>query len=236
MSLRVLWAGINLVVSILVCAPLTILARLIDSSYKYTMKVARMWARWALWGTGSKIRVEGMDKLVPGTNYIFMSNHTSALDVLIPLAYLPGIVVYMAKKELFGIPLFGWALYAAGSIPVNRSNRAQARASVDKAAYLINKRSVSIIFYPEGTRSRDGKLGPFKGGGFYLAVASKLAVVPVVIQGADKVMPPDTLSLTPGDIKVTITKPIETADLDYDERHNLLEQTRNSIQSILDEE
>ncbi len=178
----------------------------------------------------------GMDKLIPGTNYIFMINHTSALDVLIPLAYLPGVVVYMAKKELFNIPLFGWALHAAGSIPVNRSNRAQAHASVERAAELIKKRSVSVIFYPEGTRSRDGNLGPFKGGGFYLAISSKLPVVPVVIQGADKVIPPDTLSLTPGDINVTITKPIETADLDYDERHTLLEQTRNSILSILNEE
>ena len=210
------------------------MARGLGSSHKYTMRAARFWARWVLWGTGARVKVKGLEKLVPGTNYIFMMNHTSALDVLIPLTFLPGVVVYMAKKELFGIPLFGWALYAAGSIPVNRANRSQARASVDKAAYLIKKRAVSIIFYPEGTRSRDGNLLPFKGGGFYLAIASKLAVAPVVIQGADKVMPPKTLSLTPGEINITIQEPIETAELDYNNRHGLLEQTRNSIQSVLD--
>ncbi len=233
MSLRVIWAGLHLLIATIVSAPVVICARLLDSSHKYTMKAARFWARWVLWSTGVRINVTGMERLVPGTNYIFMMNHTSALDVLIPLAILPGVLVYMAKRELFRIPLFGWALYAAGSIPVNRSNRADARTSVDRAAHLINKRSVSIMFYPEGTRSRDGNLLPFKGGGFYLAITSKLPIVPVAIQGAAEVIRPDSLSLTPGDINITITDPIETADLDYSNRYELNEQTRNSIQAIL---
>jgi 1-acyl-sn-glycerol-3-phosphate acyltransferase len=163
-----------------------------------------------------------------------MCNHSSALDIPLALAALPGTVVFLAKKELFRIFFFGWSLFAMGSVPVDRSNPTKARLSVDQALESLRAKAISLILYPEGTRTRDGQLLPFKKGVFFLALRSRLPLVPMAVQGSFDAMPPGAMSLTHTPIRVTIGQPIETRDLTDEDRGPLLQTAYESIQALLE--
>ncbi|MFB0517312.1 MAG: lysophospholipid acyltransferase family protein [Candidatus Neomarinimicrobiota bacterium] len=231
---RRVWVILNVVAATTVFGTFTMLTALVDRSKRFIGWWPRAWARWILWSTGLQITIRGYEYLRKGQQYIYMSNHTSALDIPLALASLPGTVVFMAKKELFSIFFFGWSLKAMGSIPVDRSNSVQARLSVDRALLALSTKAISLILYPEGTRTRDGQLLPFKKGVFHLALRSRLPLVPVAVQGAFEAVPPNSLSLTHTPIRVTIGQPIETKDLTDADREFLLQSARASIQALLD--
>jgi len=232
--LRQAWILLNVVLATAVFGTLTMLTSLVDRPKRFIGWWPRAWARWILWSTGLSISVRGREHLQKGQKYIYMSNHTSALDIALALAELPGTVVFMAKEELFKIVFFGWSLRAMGSIPVNRSNSTQARLSVDRALEALRTKEISLILYPEGTRTRDGRLLPFKKGVFHLALNSSLPLVPVAVQGAFEAVPPGSMSLTHTPIRVTIGQPIETKGLTDENRDSLLQEARKSIQALLD--
>jgi 1-acyl-sn-glycerol-3-phosphate acyltransferase len=162
-----------------------------------------------------------------------MSNHASALDIPIALSILPGTVVFLAKQELFRIFFFGWSLRAMGSIPVNRSNSKEARESIDNAIQILQSKAISLILYPEGTRTRDGNLLPFKRGVFFLALKSHLPLVPMAVKGSFDAMPPGSKFLFKKPIQVTVGKPIETEGLTDQDRNSLLQNAFESIQNLL---
>ena len=232
--LRTLWASFMLLLATLIMGTLAILVGVVDRSHRGVGYISKFWAQWFLWSTGLPITVKGLENLEPGRSYLYICNHGSGLDIVIALAYLPRTVIFMAKQELFRVPLFGWSLWAMGSIPVNRSNRAEARKSVDRAVTALRTKSLSMILYPEGTRTRTGELLPFKKGVFHLALGSGIPLVPVAVKGAFKALPPGRLSLTYTPINVTIGRPIETANLTDDDREPLRHQTQSSIQAMLD--
>ena len=179
------------------------------------------------------ITVSGRENLSTGEKVIYMCNHSSALDIPLALAILPGTVVFMAKKELFRIVVFGWGLRAAGYIPVDRSNSTRARLSVEQALHTLQTKSVSLMLYPEGTRTGDGRLLRFKKGVFHLALRSRLPLVPVAIQGAFEALPPHSMSLTRTPIKVRIGQPIETEVLTEEDRESLIKNAHDRIQELL---
>jgi len=162
-----------------------------------------------------------------------MSNHASALDIPLVLVALPGTVVFMAKKELFRIFFFGWSMWAMGCIPVDRSNAAKARRSMDRALEALRAKTISLILYPEGTRSTDGRLLPFKRGVFHIALRSQLPLVPMAICGAIEALPPGAWVLTRTPIRVTIGQPIETKALTDKDRESLLQDAHDRIQTLL---
>ncbi len=231
---RTVWTVIIILVVTPVLALVCVLVWLFDRSHRGVGFISKYWARLILWATGLPITIAGLENLEPGKPYIYIGNHCSALDIPLALGYLPRTIAFMAKLELFRIPIFGWSLYAMGSIPVNRSNRTEAIRSVDRALEALKSKPLSMIFYPEGTRSRTGELTQFKRGVFHLALLSGLPLVPIAVKGAFQALPPGGLSLTYTPIYITIGQPIETAELTVDDREPLRQQAQSLIQALLD--
>ena len=191
-------------------------------------KVANLWAKILLLICNIKVKVIGEENLLRGKPQFFMANHQSDFDILISLAYIPVQFRWIAKKELFTIPLFGAAMRNAGYIEIDRSNREKAIHSIEEAALSI-RRGKSIMTFPEGTRSRDGEIKAFKQGAFHLSIKSGVPVVPVSIIGSGRLMPKRSLRIKPGQIKMVIGKPIEVINFDIEKRHELIEKVRNEI-------
>jgi len=204
-----------------------------DRDKNVTGKLEKMWAQWVIWSTGIQYNVTGLDNLDPDKKYIFMSNHESALDILLGVVCIPYKIVFLAKKELFMIPVFGWAMQAAGMIKIDRQNPERARKSVDEAVHRLIHSSFSTLIYPEGTRSETGDLLPFKKGGFILAIRSQLPIVPVTIIGAGDVLSKGSFTINQGQIKIIISKPIPTRNLEVNNKEELIESCRNTIMKNL---
>ena len=148
---------------------------------------------------GSARACHGTERIRPGTSYVFLSTHQSYMDIPAMLGYLPAQLRIAAKKVLFRIPFMGWHLTRAGHIPIDRSSSAQAIASMQRAAAYLHDGICAFIF-PEGTRSRDGVLQPFKKGGFKLAIQAGVPIIPVTIIGSRQVLPRDSIIFRPGPI------------------------------------
>jgi 1-acyl-sn-glycerol-3-phosphate acyltransferase len=169
---------------------------------------ASLWSRLLLLTSGVRWRVERLAPLDPRRAYVFLCNHQSLYDIPVLLVSLPLPARFMAKRELFSIPLFGWALRYGGFIPVDRGAARGARESF-RAATARLARGRSVLLFPEETRSRDGRLLPFKRGGFLLAQKAGLPVVPVGIRGTLGVRTRDSYRIHPGRVLVRYGAPIE---------------------------
>jgi 1-acyl-sn-glycerol-3-phosphate acyltransferase len=197
-------------------------------------RAGRGWGRALLGVNGLRVRVEGMEHLAPGQSYVFASNHISFADIWVLFAHLPGSVRFVAKKELFSIPVFGQALRARGEIPINRTNLRDAFAAYDEAAERIRS-GLSAIVFVEGTRSRDGKLHDFKKGPFVLAIRSGVPVVPVFIEGTFEALPPGGWYVRRRPITLSIGSPISTEGLSFEEREALMTRTRTAMLALRDD-
>ena len=171
--------------------------------------IGRLWVVHLLWMGGVKIEVDGLEKLDINKRYVFISNHQSALDIPAIIAGLKHYVSFIAKKELFMIPFFGWGISAMGHIRIDRSNPRKARSSLDKAVEQLKKLNTSLILFPEGTRSSDGQLGEFKQGSFALALQAGVQRVPLTIKDAMLRLPKKSLRINPGTIYLQIGDPID---------------------------
>jgi len=191
-------------------------------------KIANLWARMLLWLTNTRVDVIGKENVLMEKPQIFMANHQSDFDILIVLAYIPGQFRWIAKKELFKIPVFGKAMRNAGYIEIDRQNHEKALKSLDEAAQKIRE-GKSVVTFPEGTRSRDGKIRPFKQGMFHLAIQAGVPIVPISIIGAHEIMPKRTLKLKPGRITMVIDRPVDVSGYTLETRSELIEKIRQII-------
>jgi 1-acyl-sn-glycerol-3-phosphate acyltransferase len=169
--------------------------------------VGRFWARGVLALCGLRLTVTGKDLLDPRENYVYVSNHASLFDIPVVMAGIPDQIRLVYKKELEKIPVFGWCLKWGPYIGIDRSNRIEAKRSVEEAARKI-KNGASVLLYAEGTRSPDGKLQPFKRGAFNLAVQSGVPVVPLTINGTFRILPKHSISVRPGNVEIVFAPPI----------------------------
>jgi 1-acyl-sn-glycerol-3-phosphate acyltransferase len=206
--------------------------RVFDGSGDGTMRAARQWSRLITRFAGVRVEVVEQSALTPGQAYVFMSNHMSSLDIWSLFVALPVPVRMLAKKQLAKIPLFGWAMWAGRFIFIDRQNAAAARRSMIEAARRI-RGGQPVLLFPEGTRSRDGHMGPFKKGGFRLAIEAGVPIVPVALHGTRAAMPAGSLLLRSGHVRVAIGEPIPTAGLAGEDRDQLLEQVREKIAAML---
>jgi len=170
----------------------------------------RYWARWILRAGGVRLEVGGLENVEPGKTYIYLVNHQSNLDVLALILSMPTSFRIVAKKFLFYIPIFGQCIWLMGMIPIDRKRRSSAILSLQKAARRISS-GTSVIFFPEGTRSTDGKLLPFKKGAFVIAAQAKVPVVPVTVEGSGELLPKGSPLVRPGTIRIHYGRPIATA-------------------------
>jgi 1-acyl-sn-glycerol-3-phosphate acyltransferase len=175
--------------------------------------VIQVWSRAFLLVAPITYTVEGTEHIKPGVQYFFLSNHLSNFDVPVLFRAIPTPIRYLAKKELYKIPVFATALKVGGIIKIDRGAGASSYAAINEGVANAKKNGYSLIVFAEGTRSRDGDLQPFKKGAFRMAVATGLPVVPVTINGTWEVWPPGSKFFYKGKATVVIHEPIETADL-----------------------
>ena len=184
----------------------------------------RTWARRLLEVTALPVEVRGLDRLPPAA-CVYAANHASFVDIWVMVARLPGSVRFVAKRELYRIPIFGWALRATGQIPMDRRDREAAARSYQSAADVV-RGGRSVIVFVEGTRSRDGRLSEFKKGGFVLAIQAGVPLVPVYLRGTHAAMPRGGLWLRRRPVALVVGEPISTTGLTYDDRGALLARVR----------
>ncbi|MEI6805089.1 MAG: lysophospholipid acyltransferase family protein [Myxococcaceae bacterium] len=178
----------------------------------------------------TKLEVEHLERIDPHRSYVYMSNHQSILDIPVALKAAPQSVRMVAKQGLFKIPFFGSAMAGAGFIPIDRKNIRKAKEQLGQAQSQL-KAGMSIWVFPEGTRSRSLELLPLKKGGFHVALALGVPIVPVFIEGAAKALPSDTLKVLPNQtIRVVLGHPIETAGLKREELPFLMQQVREALE------
>lgn len=207
---------------------------LLDKSGKSHAFHARLWARILLTLAGVRVDIRGSEN-IPDSPVIFMSNHQSGFDILTLLAAMPRRFYWIAKKELFDIPVFGSSMRRGGYIPLDRSDGRKALKSMENAAKVIRE-GKSVVIFPEGTRSKDFKLLPFKRGGFMLALKAGVPVVPVTINGSGRVNPAGQIRLYRGRITINLHPPV-TPSMDLSKTESearLMVQVRDSINSCLE--
>lgn len=183
-----------------------IICSLFDHSGRSYAAHARFWGRLGIWLAGVRVQVSGAE-LLPNGPIVVMSNHASNFDILALQGFFPRPLSWIAKKELFDIPIFGHSMRHGGYIPLDRGDGRQALKSMEAAAGQI-RGGKSVIIFPEGTRTRDGRLLPFKRGGFLLAARAGVPVVPVTINGSFQINPGGALRLYGGTIDIAIQPPI----------------------------
>ena len=194
----------------------------------------RVWARIVLFLLRVKVTVRGVENLVPGTPYIYIINHASWLDVPILTAAVPDDLLFLYKRELWKVPVWGWGLHFSPHVAVERTDPRNAMAGIDEAARLIRERKKSVAIFPEGTRSLDGKLLEFKRGGFLLAARTGVPLVPVAIRGSHARLPKGGFRVHPGTVELVIGEPIENSGtLDRVGERALLAATRGKLGQML---
>jgi 1-acyl-sn-glycerol-3-phosphate acyltransferase len=191
-------------------------------------KTANLWAKILLFICDIKVQIIGRENILRGKPQIFMANNQSDFDILIALANIPGQFRWLAKKELFQIPIFGAAMKSAGYIAIDINDKEKAMRSLDQAALRLRE-GKSIMVFPEGTRSRLGEIKSFKQGTFYLAINSGVPIVPISIVGSGEIMPKRSLKIKPGRIKLVIDKPIDVKNFTTENRRELMTLVRNTI-------
>ena len=203
--------GLKLLVICMITVPaalLTILFGIFDPYGKHVHGITRLWSRLILATCGIAVKVNGRSQLDPKQQYVFMVNHQSLIDIPVLVQSLPAFRLrWIAKRELLWVPFFGWAMWAAKHIAVNRSDRFDASGSFKKAKQRM-KGGISLVIFPEGTRSKDGNLLPFKRGGLLLAVKTQTPIVPITIIGSSAILPKGDWRIRRGQIEVTVVAPV----------------------------
>jgi 1-acyl-sn-glycerol-3-phosphate acyltransferase len=183
---------------------------------------------------GIKVEVQGREKIPAGRAVVFMPNHQSNCDPPAVISVLPEVVV-LPKKEVFRIPILGRAMRQRGFIPVDRKNRERAKQAVDEAVKALET-GHSFLVFPEGTRSPDGRLLPFKKGAFIMAIRAQVPIVPISISGGSRIMRKGEWAIHPGTLRITVHEPVPTAGLGEEDRGAIIELVRAAIISSLAED
>jgi 1-acyl-sn-glycerol-3-phosphate acyltransferase len=185
----------------------SIISSLFSRHGHFAHKCARMWSRLILITTGVRVTVEGLERVTPGTTYVFVSNHQSIYDTPVLFASLPFQLRIIAKDSLAKFPVLGWHLRRGRHLFVDRAH--PDRAGILKRWRALVSEGLSLIIFAEGTRSRDGRVARFKAGSFLLAIEAGLPIVPVAVIGTRAVMPKGRLRTEPADVRLIVHEPIQ---------------------------
>jgi 1-acyl-sn-glycerol-3-phosphate acyltransferase len=206
----------------------SLFTRPLDRSGHFAHRCAQWWGRAILWTTGVRVTQQGAPLPSPGSSVIFVANHSSFYDIPVIFATLPHQLRLMAKKTLSRVPFIGWHLSLSGHLLVDRQNPG---ASIFKRMQRLTTQNASLLVFPEGSRTRDGRVKKFKGGIFLLAIETGWPIVPLSIVGIRGVMPANRLMTCPGDVALVVHEAIPTAGLSRRDARGLAERVREVVGS-----
>ncbi len=224
--LFILFLGINTTI----LGTSIILISFIDPRGNMVHYVGKLWSRLNLIFTGARIRIHGLENMRKNKSYVVMSNHQSHYDVWALIGHLPLQLRWVIKKELRKVPVFGLGCERMGHIYIDRKNPEKSREELQVIRDKFSAGS-SVVFFPEGSRSTDGKLKPFKKGGFVMALQGQVPILPVTVMGSRSILPKGSKQITPGTIDIYIHPAIETDTFSYETKEQLMELVRQAIQS-----
>jgi len=216
-----------------VVASLAMIIAYFNSEGNGVDSISKFWAKLNLTLSGVSMTVSGDEFVDKDQPYIVMANHQSHYDVLALIGYLPLPLRWVMKIELKKVPIFGIACEKVGHIYIDRGKSEEARQSLKVAVEKIRAGS-SVVFFPEGTRSPDGKLKAFKKGGFVMALEAQVPILPVTVVGGRSILPKKSLRILPGDMKIIMHKPISVEGYTYETREKLVEQVRKVIEKDME--
>ncbi len=225
----------NIILATIVMGTVSLLVSLFDFGGRIQHQISRVWSRMLLKVSGVKMRIEGLEKFDPGGAYVFVSNHRSLMDIPVVLAHLPLQFRFLAKKGLFLIPIMGTHLRRAGHFPVVKDNPRASLKSMTEAVKLIRERGLSVLLFPEGGRSVDGRLKEFVEGAAYIAIKAGVPVVPVAMTGTREVLPMGSMQIMSGIVELKIGDPIATANLTLKDRAALTSTLHERVAALLEE-
>jgi len=210
----------------------SMLASMFDRTGRWQHHMAQIWARMLLAASFIRVRAEGLEKLDPKANYVFVANHSSYMDIPAVLSKLRYQFRFFAKKGLYKIPFLGWHLHRAGHLPVDRSNARNRLKSMNEGARALADDGISMLLFPEGGRTKIG-LREFQEGAAYIAIKSKVPVAPVAIVGLRDLLPVGSIHIRAGKALLRIGDPIPTATLKPSDREALTRRLHDTIQQLL---
>lgn len=230
---RLLLTAVGLFVVTLILAPSLIVISLFTASGWPPYRISTWWARGVALCMGLTFSIRGEENIGQGVSYLITPNHQGNADILALLTTMPIPFRWVIKQELLKIPLFGPALGRTGAIAIDRSNPQEAIRRLEEGKKKLEG-GWSVLIYPEGTRSSDEHLQPFKKGAFMMAVQTGIPILPVTCNGAFRVLPKKTILFRPGHIELVIAAPIKTEGLTEKDVPDLMERTRQAMLSNLD--
>jgi 1-acyl-sn-glycerol-3-phosphate acyltransferase len=187
-----------------------------------------VWSRPIFWIAGARLQVDPLPDVDWKRPHIYAMNHQSTFDIPAAFAVLPANLRFVAKHSLLYVPFLGWYMWITGMIFVNRSSRSRAVASLQRAGERI-RGGANILVFPEGTRSRDGRILPFKKGPFALALEARVPIIPVAIEASGAVLPANAWTISPGTIRMKVGRPIPTEGRPEEDREGLAREVREAI-------
>lgn len=212
----------------------SIVLTLIDKSGDSAIRLGRVWARSLLWIAGVRVRIEGLEKIAAQGSCVICSNHLSYMDTPVVMGNIPVQFRFLAKKGLFQIPFMGTHLKQAGHIPVPLEDPRASVRTMNMAAQVIRERGISMLIFPEGGRSMDGELQPFKEGGAFIAIKAQVPLLPIALIGTREVMPMGSAVFHPfRRVTLRIGDPISTQGLTTRDREQLTAAVREQIVAML---
>lgn len=224
-------APILMVLTILTALFTIILAPVFPNS-RLSYFPARWWSRLCCWLLFIRVKTNGFEHLEKNQSYIFIANHQSIFDIFVIYGWMPFIFKWIMKSDLRKIPLVGKACASAGHIFIDRSNPIAAKHSIEKAAEKL-KNGNSVVVFPEGTRTRTGKMTKFKRGAFMLAQELSLPIVPITLIGSFERLHRNTLKVYPGVIKMTVHAPISPEKFTSDGMSEIMHEAYEVIEGGL---
>jgi 1-acyl-sn-glycerol-3-phosphate acyltransferase len=222
------------VVATAACASLALAVSLVDSTGRTQHRIARLWARICVWVSGSRLTVRGGEKLARHAVAVYASNHTSYMDIPVIFKALPFQFRILAKKELWQWPFIGWYLARSGQMPIDTDNPRATQSSLGAAVKAV-RAGMSLFVFPEGGRTRDGRLQNFQAGAAYLAIRAQVPVVPIALSGVYDLLPIHAHHIYPSELTLTVCEPIETKGMNVRQTEELTARMRAAIEECLGE-